>query len=101
MRMRVPISVSDIGRTLRNSGGQEGAMLTCSNTHSQARTPCMVGGHVIGILIAFLVASGGIAGAFQRTEVREPCASHDPLRQPFFGETHLHTGLSFDASIRF
>src|SRR5215471_2583318 len=41
------------------------------------------------------------ATAFERTEAREPCASFDPLRQPFFGETHLHTGLSFDASIRF
>jgi hypothetical protein len=39
--------------------------------------------------------------AFEQTETREPCASYDPLRQPFFGETHLHTGLSFDASIRF
>src|SRR5215469_13357848 len=41
------------------------------------------------------------AAAFERTEAREPCASFDPLRQPFFGETYLHTGLSFDASIRF
>src|SRR5262245_23130868 len=41
------------------------------------------------------------ATAFERTEAREPCASYDPLRQPFFGETHLHTGLSFDASFRF
>lgn len=41
------------------------------------------------------------AGAFERTEVREDCRNHDKLRQPFFGETHLHTGLSFDASFRF
>jgi len=41
------------------------------------------------------------AAAFQRTEVRDDCKNSDPLRQPFFGETHLHTGLSFDASIRF
>ncbi|HET6467620.1 MAG TPA: DUF3604 domain-containing protein [Geminicoccaceae bacterium] len=34
---------------------------------------------------------------FVRTEVREDCASYDPLRQPFFGETHLHTAFSFDA----
>ncbi|MCH9646739.1 MAG: DUF3604 domain-containing protein [Deltaproteobacteria bacterium] len=31
----------------------------------------------------------------------DPCAHRDPLRQPFFGTTHLHTGLSFDAAIRF
>jgi hypothetical protein len=34
---------------------------------------------------------------FTRTEEREPCAEHDPLRQPFFGDTHVHTALSFDA----
>ena len=34
---------------------------------------------------------------FARTEKREPCASYDPLRQPFFGDTHVHTGFSFDA----
>jgi hypothetical protein len=32
---------------------------------------------------------------------RPRCAHFDPCRQPFFGTTHLHTGLSFDASIRF
>lgn len=41
------------------------------------------------------------ASAFERTEQREPCKNYDALRQPFFGETHLHTALSFDASIRF
>jgi hypothetical protein len=38
---------------------------------------------------------------FEITEVRERCDNYDPSRQPFFGTTHLHTGLSFDASIRF
>ena len=38
---------------------------------------------------------------FEVTEVRERCDNYDPNRQPFFGTTHLHTGLSFDASIRF
>jgi hypothetical protein len=28
---------------------------------------------------------------------REPCASYDPQRQPFFGDTHVHTAFSFDA----
>ena len=35
---------------------------------------------------------------FARTEQRAPCRDHDPLRRPFFGETHAHTGYSFDAS---
>ncbi|MEN8159200.1 MAG: DUF3604 domain-containing protein, partial [Myxococcota bacterium] len=34
---------------------------------------------------------------FTRTEEREPCANHDPLRRPFFGELHVHTAYSFDA----
>lgn len=34
---------------------------------------------------------------FARTEEREPCADFDPLRRPFFGDTHVHTALSFDA----
>ncbi len=34
---------------------------------------------------------------FARTEQRAPCRDHDPLRRPLFGETHAHTGYSFDA----
>jgi hypothetical protein len=35
---------------------------------------------------------------FERTECRPTCQNFDPLKQPFFGETHLHTAYSFDAS---
>ena len=35
---------------------------------------------------------------FARTESREPCTDHDPLRRPFFGDLHVHTALSLDAS---
>ncbi|MEM8963547.1 MAG: DUF3604 domain-containing protein, partial [Acidobacteriota bacterium] len=38
---------------------------------------------------------------FEVTEERIRCSHYDERRQPFFGTTHLHTGLSFDASIRF
>jgi hypothetical protein len=47
------------------------------------------------------VAADSAAPPFEITEVRERCDNYDPNRQPFFGTTHLHTGLSFDASIRF
>ena len=32
------------------------------------------------------------------TETREPCAEFSPLRRPFFGDTHVHTARSQDAS---
>jgi hypothetical protein len=34
---------------------------------------------------------------FQRTEARQACLHYDPLKRPFFGETHVHTAYSFDA----
>lgn len=34
-----------------------------------------------------------------RTEMRAPCASYSSNRQPYFGETHIHTGMSRDAQI--
>jgi hypothetical protein len=38
---------------------------------------------------------------FEITEDRARCSNYEPRRQALFGTTHLHTGLSFDASIRF
>lgn len=38
---------------------------------------------------------------FEITEDRPRCNNYTPHRQALFGTTHLHTGLSFDASIRF
>lgn len=32
------------------------------------------------------------------TEEREACRDYDPLRRPLFGDTHVHTRLSHDAS---
>ena len=43
---------------------------------------------------------GAPAGApWQRTEERAACDDYDPLRQPFFGDLHVHTRYSADASI--
>ncbi|MFO1519642.1 MAG: DUF3604 domain-containing protein [bacterium] len=36
---------------------------------------------------------------FTVTEQREACSNYQPLRQPFFGETHVHTSFSFDAYV--
>ncbi len=36
--------------------------------------------------------------SFEVTEEREPCRDRDPLRRPYFGDTHIHTGRSQDAS---
>ena len=44
------------------------------------------------------VASAAAGAPFERTETREPCATYDALRRPFFGDLHVHTTLSLDAS---
>ena len=36
-------------------------------------------------------------GPWARTETRQPCASFDMFRQPYFGDTHVHTAYSSDA----
>ncbi len=53
---------------------------------------------MIRLLAMVLVAFATHAAAFERTEEREACAEYDPLRRPFFGDTHVHTALSFDAA---
>ena len=36
-------------------------------------------------------------GPWSRTETREPCASFNVVRSPYFGDTHVHTTQSIDA----
>ena len=38
------------------------------------------------------------APPFARTEQREPCSNYTSLRRPHFGDLHVHTAWSFDAS---
>ena len=51
------------------------------------------------LVLVALLAPGARADdlPFARTEEREDCAAYDPLRRPWFGDTHVHTALSFDA----
>lgn len=39
------------------------------------------------------------ASPYDVTEQRMPCAHYNSLRQPFFGDTHVHTSFSFDSYI--
>ncbi|MCH7706857.1 MAG: DUF3604 domain-containing protein [Myxococcales bacterium] len=51
---------------------------------------------LVSLVPSMLVPSKGLA--IERTETRQACAEMDPLRRPFFGDTHVHTALSFDAA---
>ena len=56
------------------------------------------------LLFTALLCSGHAAAeedllpAARYTEEREVCSAHDPQRRPFFGDTHVHTTYSQDAS---
>jgi hypothetical protein len=45
------------------------------------------------LAVAFLLCAPGASA-----ETREPCAHHDAERRPFFGDLHVHTAYSQDAS---
>jgi hypothetical protein len=54
----------------------------------------------VGALLCLTLPEIATAGEpFERTETRAKCDSYEPLRQPFFGETHVHTSFSFDAYV--
>jgi len=43
--------------------------------------------------------NGPVPAPWQRTESRAPCADFHPLRAPYFGDLHVHTRVSADATI--
>ena len=53
----------------------------------------------VPLLALSLLATGAraVPGPWERTEAREPCASFQLFRQPYFGDTHVHTAYSSDA----
>ena len=44
------------------------------------------------------IAQGQPEKPYRITEQRAPCTEFDPLRRPHFGDMHVHTAWSFDAS---
>jgi len=53
------------------------------------------------VILVIVAAAKGLAapGAWSRTETRQPCASFDLFRSPYFGDLHIHTRFSADAYI--
>jgi hypothetical protein len=54
---------------------------------------------LVALLFPLALPTAGATGqrAVERTESRARCRQFDPLRQPYFGDLHVHSEYSFDA----
>ena len=51
------------------------------------------------VLAACLLFGACLAGAFERTEQRQPCHHYSDTKMPLFGDLHVHTSYSFDSFV--
>ncbi|MFN2424879.1 MAG: DUF3604 domain-containing protein [Candidatus Binatia bacterium] len=69
---------------------------------SQASAVSPAGVGVLAAVVLSVAGSAAHAAPVQdwvRTEVRADCSNYNPLRAPFFGDTHVHTKYSADAAL--
>ncbi len=64
------------------------------------RGPVLAAGLAFLLCTALPVLAQTPQRPYPQTEQRAPCADYQPLRQPFFGDTHVHTAYSLDAALQ-